>query len=147
MSEEKALPWSEDEIIRHYRTAKDKAAIIPILADLNAVPQSRIRQVLRRHGIKTDTECRISRRYETVREEKPLARKKETKPRRPKVYIVLEHDGTAYSVEDIARRIGRSVTYVKARIKDVDAVTFGGVEYKITRYEKWGKNCGYQNEM
>lgn len=145
--EEKPLPWTDEEIVMHYRAAKDKAAIIPILADLNAVTPARIKRVLGRNGIKTDAEHRAQGKYQTVRDEKPIVRKKETKPRKPKVFIVLEHGGVDYSVDDIVRRIGRSPTYIKARLVNVDAVTFGGIEYRITRYEKWGKNRGHQNEV
>lgn len=145
--EEKPLPWTDEEIVMHYRAAKDKAAIIPILADLNAATSARIKRVLGRNGIKTDAEHRANGKYQTVRDEKPIERKKETKPRKPKVFIVLEHGGVDYSVDDIVRLIGRSPTYIKARLVNVDAVTFGGAEYKIIRYEKWGKNRGLSGKI
>lgn len=131
----KPLPWTDDEIVRHYRTAKDKAAIIPILADLNAVTPSRIRQVLRRNGVKAEAVSREEQR-ERIR-----------KPYQQKVFTVLEHDGVEYSIADIMQRIKRSQIYVTRRLEGVDTVTFDGVEYKISRYTKWGKVCGCSGKI
>lgn len=139
-----ALPWRDDEIVRHYQAAKDKDGIITILAQLNAVDTPKIKQILKRNGVNVYGEVRE---VEREREGGTYRRKKETKPRKPKVYIVLEHDGVAYSIDDIVRKIGRSPTYIKARLVNVDAVTFGGIEYKILRYEKWGKNRGLSGKI
>ncbi len=144
MGKAEQLPWSEDEIVRHYKTAKDKEGIIPILAQLNAVESSKIVRILKRHGVKVYGEVKEIERETKV---KTCRRNKGTKPRKPRVYIVLEHDGVAYSVEDVTRRIRRSVTYVKARLENVDAVTLGGVEYKIIRYKRWGKNRGLSGKI
>ena len=133
--DEKPLPWTDEEIVRHYRTAKDKAAIIPILADLNAVSPSRIRQVLRRNGVKAEAVSREEQR-ERVR-----------KPYQQKVFTLLEHDGVEYTIADIMQRIKRSQTYVTRRLEGVDTVTFDGVEYKILRYKKWGKVCGCSGKI
>lgn len=45
------LPWTDEEIARHYRNAADQKAIIGILADLNATTRREIFAALGRQGI------------------------------------------------------------------------------------------------
>ncbi len=133
-----SLAWTEEEIVRHYRSAKDPKAMIGILADLNNVSELKIKQVLRKHG--------ISVKQKTAEEKKPHKRKKETKKRAPKVYIKLVSDGVSYSIYDVERRIKRSTTYIKTRIADNDTVVLGGIEYQVLRFERRCKK-EYYNDM
>ena len=117
-----SLAWTEEEIVRQYREAKDQRAMIGILADLNNVSVSRIKAILRAAGV-------------VLPKAQPKAkRKKEYSP--PAVFFALEHDGRRYSIDDLTRSTGRSRTYIRSRIEGVDVATISGVEYKIIKYTK-----------
>lgn len=47
------MRMTENEILREYRTAKDKRKAIGIIADLNGEPTWKIRDIIESHGIKT----------------------------------------------------------------------------------------------
>lgn len=118
----KTLAWTTEEIVRHYRGAKDREAMIGILADLNNVSIARIKSVLRSAG-------------EVLPQKEPkVKRKKEYVP--PAVFYHLEHDGVRYSIEEVARRVGRSRTYVLHRMENTDVAVIGGVEYRVIQYTK-----------
>lgn len=132
-----SLAWTEEEIVQHYREAKDQRAMIGILADLNNVSCDKIRKVLKKHGVKTGADVKPKKKRKAAPPAEPI---KERKTACQKVYIKLVSGGVSYSVEQIQRRIGRSATYIKTRIKGNDRVVLGGVEYQIMRYEKWSKH-------
>lgn len=139
-----SLAWTEEEIVQHYREAKDQRAMIGILADLNNVSCDKIRKVLKKHGIKTGADVKPKKKKKAAPPAEPT---KERKTACQKVYIKLVSGGVSYSVEQVQRRIGRSATYVKNKIRDHDRVVLGGVEYQILRYERWGKNIGCVGEI
>ena len=92
---------------------------------------------MKKNGIKTGADKKPSKKRKAAPPAEPI---KERKKACQKVYIKLVSGGVSYSVEQIQRRIGRSATYIKTRIKGNDHVVLGGVEYQIMRYERWSKH-------
>lgn len=109
------LPWSDDEIVRSYRGAKDRDAQIGILADLNDTTVGNIRRIIDRAlGVNT------------------TARETDEGGFGYRCSVALEHDGVRYTIKEVARLNGVTINAVgkKCRVgKGVCVVR--GIRYQV----------------
>ena len=112
--------WTDDEIVRYYNEAKDKKAIISIIAQLNAVSSNTIVRILCNNGIDVSDQL---------------------KKRRGALYLVSEK-GDELSVEEAARLMRRNRQTVYGRVWERGYVVIDGIEY---RSRNWKGNKGEQD--
>lgn len=109
------LPWSDDEIVRSYRGAKDRDAQIEILADLNDTTVGNIRRIIDRAlGVNT------------------TARATDEGGFGYRCRIALEHDGVRYTIKEVAKLNGVTVKAISKKCKMKSGVCVaGGVSYQV----------------
>ena len=115
----KRLPWSDEEIIRHYRAAKDPAEMIMILAELNGTTAHRIREVLAGVGI-NPTQSRPN--------ERQTAHLK----------TVLSDQNGQYAFHEVARMHGLTVCTLRRRVKNKKKLVLDGHVYQVRSYHRRG---------
>ena len=99
--EKNELPWTDGEIIAHYRQAANQYAIIGILADLNDVSRERICTVLKRNGITP-----------------PTKRTKKKQSFKRNHYILVAEDGTRYTTGELdGKQVMRSQIFGTKRTR------------------------------
>ena len=124
------LPWTDGEIITHYRQAANPYVIIGVLADLNACTQAQICGVLKRAGLKLPVKP------------KEAVTKTETRRRAARAAagfaygkkILLERNGRMYSVKDVAKIHDKSENWVRVLSRGTDICVIGDTEYVVHRY-------------
>ena len=114
--EKNELPWTDGEIIAHYRQAANKYSIIGILADLNTVSRERICAILKRGGINP-----------------PTKRTKKKYPYKANHYTLISPDGVRYTVSQMSQMTGRGYTTIWTYAREKDAVEIDGVVYRVER--------------
>ena len=112
--------WTDEEIMCHYKGAKDPFEMIKIIAQLNDVPEERIREVLRWHG-----------------EELPEKKKTVYRDTQMRVRLVSE-DGRELTVPQAARINGHLNSTVYGAIRGKEIYAVGGVPYRVVRYSRRG---------
>ena len=117
--EKNELPWTDGEIIAHYRQAANPYVIIGILADLNDVSRECIRAILRRGGINP-----------------PTKRTRKKYPYKANHYTLISPDGTRYTVSQMARMTGYGYTTIWTHAREKDVVEVDGVAYRVERILK-----------
>ena len=103
------LPWTDGEIITHYRQAANPYVIIGVLADLNDVSKERIRAVLRRAGI-----------------DPPTKRTKKKQSFKRNHYILVAEDGTRYTTGELARKTGHAQSNIWNKAHAKEEITLDG---------------------
>lgn len=111
------LPWLDEEIAAHYRSAKDHGEIIRILAELNGTTPNRIRRVLNAQGIEPERIAPTPRQMAQIK-------------------IMLEYEGDRYTVYEVARMHRMGPVTVRGMCREQERVTFGDKTYKIIRYRR-----------
>lgn len=109
------LPWSDDEIVRSYRGAKDRDAQIGILADLNDTTVGNIRRIIDRAlGVNTTA-------LET--DEGGFGYR---------CSVALEHDGVRYTIKEVAQMYDLTAKAIRKRCERGSGVCVaGGVSYQV----------------
>ena len=125
----RAMIWTDEEIIRSYRTAANPKKQIGILAELNACDPSVIRAVLQRAGI-----------IEAKQKKKRMKSTEFAKIRQasgfyPHCRIMLDDGVQWYTISEIAQRHGKSKTYMTRHTSGCDTCCIDGVTYKVRRSE------------
>lgn len=113
------LPWSEAEIVRHYRTAKDPAEMIMILAELNGTTTHRICEVLTAAGV----------------EPVPI---KPTRRQTAHLKVVLVDQSGQYTFRDVARMHGLSSDALRHRVGNNKQLVLDGRAYQVKSYHRRG---------
>lgn len=111
--------WTDDEIARHYKGAKDPCAMIKIIAQLNDVPEGRIREALCRAGIE------------------PARKKTICRDTHVRVRLVSA-DGREITVPEAARINECPEKRVYYAIHKSDRYVVGGAPYRVVRYKRRG---------
>lgn len=111
--------WTNEEIVRHYNGAKDKAEIIDILAELNGVTANCICRIL----VSADIE--------------PAAREL-SKKQRAQLKVMLIRDGNQYTVNEVARMHQCSRWNVRNKYRGKTVCRIGDAEYKVVSYNRRG---------
>ena len=105
--------WTDDEIVRYYNEAKDKKAIISIIAQLNAVSSNTIVRILCNNGIDVSSQL---------------------KKRRGALYLVSE-SGDEISIDEAASLMRRSRQTVYGRVWERGYVVIDGIEYRARNWK------------
>lgn len=116
---EAKLPWTENEIVRHYLEAKDPSGMIQILADLNGTTESRIKRILYNAGITP-------------------AKREDSKNARASRKVMLECNGISYTVEEVAKMHRLTVGTIRAKYKGRDRLVMDGHTYTVIGYHRRG---------
>lgn len=115
----KRLPWSDEEIVRHYRAAKDPAEMIMILAELNGTTAHRIREVLSGVGINP-----------------PQSRP--TKRQTAHLKTVLADENGQYAFRKVERMHGLTVGTLRHRVEHKKKLVLDGHVYQVRSYHRRG---------
>lgn len=129
---ENSLLWSDEEIVRSYKEARNPRRQIDVLADLNACKPQQIRSVLKHAGLKLPKKPK----------EPAIKAKKQRKSERDAAgfsggkSILLERDGRMYSIKEVAQIHGRTSNCVREHCINTDVCAMYGTEYIVHRYKK-----------
>lgn len=124
------LPWTDGEIITHYRQAANPYVIIGVLADLNAVSKECIRAILRRAGI-----------------DPPTKRTKKKQSFKRNHYILVAEDGTRYTTGELARKTGHAQSNIWNKAHAKEEITLDGVRYRVIKIAEGSAKDGWNYKV
>ena len=133
-----SLLWTDEEIVRSYKEARDPKRQINVLADLNECKPQQIRDVLKRAGLKLPKK---------PKEPKMKVKRSQWSERAAAGFgggksILLEKDGRMYSIKEVAQIHGRTGNCVREHCINTDVCVMYGTEYIVHRYKRPVKTEG-----
>lgn len=124
------LPWTDGEIITHYRQAANPYVIIGVLADLNDVSKERIRAILKRAGI-----------------DPPTKRTKKKQSFKRNHYILVAEDETRYTTGELARKTGHAQSNIWNKAHAKEEITLDGVRYRVIKITEGSTKDGWNYKV